>query len=69
MEKNDAVDALIAAMTDDRLPVPIRIGAARGLAHIGSAHVRGELVTVMTNQLCPMDLRAAAAEALGQASA
>ncbi|MYM52959.1 hypothetical protein [Pseudomonas aeruginosa] len=52
MEKNDAVDALIAAMTDDRLPVPIRIGAARGLAHIGS-----------------MDLRAAAAEALGQASA
>ncbi|EMH6305269.1 hypothetical protein ACOAQZ_29435 [Pseudomonas aeruginosa] len=69
MEKNDAVDALIAAMTDDRVPVPIRIGAARGLAHIGSAHVRDELVTVMTNQLCPMDLRAAAAEALGQASA
>ncbi|HCF5144971.1 TPA: hypothetical protein ACPH2S_005732 [Pseudomonas aeruginosa] len=69
MEKNDAVDALIAAMTDDRLPVPIRIGAARGLAHIGSGHVRDELVTVMTNQLSPMDLRAAAAEALGQASA
>ncbi|HBO1236084.1 TPA: hypothetical protein L4E84_005430 [Pseudomonas aeruginosa] len=37
MEKNDAVDTLIAAMTDNRLPVPVRIGAARGLAHIGSA--------------------------------
>lgn len=69
MEKNDAVDTLIAAMTDSRLPVPVRIGAARGLAHIGSAQVRAELEKVMTNQRSPMDLRAAAAEALGQASA
>ncbi|WP_458068095.1 hypothetical protein [Pseudomonas aeruginosa] len=47
MEKNDAVDTLIAAMTDSRLPVPVRIGAARGLAHIGSAQVRAELVKVI----------------------
>ncbi|AVK02476.1 TPA: hypothetical protein ACGR4O_004961 [Pseudomonas aeruginosa] len=42
MEKNDAVDVLIAAMTDAK---------------------------VLTNQLSPLDLRTAAAEALGQASA
>lgn len=61
------LNLLIQTLNNGLLPIPVRVGAAKGLAHANSVAAVKALMAVVENGLLPPDVRAAAAEALGQA--
>lgn len=68
MDKQGAIDLLIATLNDRTTAAEVRVGAAAGLGHIASHEVRDALAKLLKDRTTAQEVRAAAAEALGRAA-